>query len=209
MPKNFADCIITTEHQSPRLSLSLSHRRRLSPPSRDAKIARKVRKKKNRFFDNTTFNSGVRPTLPKTLFSHPWFSRPRRVITLHLRRNRCHLAVDLLNNVIYGTECSLSFTPGSTRLDSNQAGSTRLDSTQLTGPFSRVSRRPYRRVLERAFARTRRSSPGAPRFSFVRRAERRGNNGGIFAAKLKPPTDFSYSADERRRAESSLMAHLR
>lgn len=56
-------------------------------------------------------------------------------------------------------------------------------------------------VLERALrAHTFAPPPRAPRarFSFVHRASCRetGNNGGVRAAKLKPPTDFSYFADE-------------
>lgn len=94
------------------------------------------------------------------------------------------------------------------RLDSNQAGST--ESTRLAGPFPRVSRRPYRRSRAselRAHAVPRQGLRDFLLFA-ARRAERR-ETMVVFAAKLKPPTDFSYSADERRRAESSLVAHLR
>lgn len=75
-----------------------------------------------------------------------------------------------------------------------------LDSKRVdsAGPFSRVSHKFYRRARASP-ARTRRSSPRAPRREFLlfaaRRAERR-ETMAVFAAKLKPPTDFSYFADE-------------
>jgi len=173
----------------------------IPPPPRDAKW------KKNRFFGNITFNPGARLAVENFVFT-PLILRPRRVITLHLRRNRCHLAVDLLNNVIYGTVRSLSlslsisrrsFTPGSTRFESSRVGA------GSPGPFPRVSRRPYRRsrasVAKLAHT-PHRSSPGAPRFSFVRRASCRetGNNGGI-RGEIK--TAYGLFIFVRRRATTS------
>lgn len=72
------------------------------------------------------------------------------------------------------------------------------------GPLPRVSRRLYRPYPSELCApHTPLSTPGAPRarFSFVRRASCRETveTMVVFAAKLKPPTDFSYFADERRR----------
>lgn len=79
-----------------------------------------------------------------------------------------------------------------------------LDSTRLEADstplalFLRVSHKFYRRSRASP-ARTRRFSPRAPRREFLlfaaRRAERR-ETMAVFAAKLKPPTDFSYFADE-------------
>lgn len=151
-----------------------------SPSSRREMKMRK--KKKTILRQYITFDSGARAPSSKNFIFTPLVLRPRRVITLHLRRNRCHLAVDLLNNVIYGDGVfSLS-------LDISALFHARLDAIRIK-PDRSPARRPFSSRISSALSpvlEQRRSRAHAvPRqglrdFLLFRRASCRetGNNGG-------------------------------